>query len=202
MRFRSKPVEIEAIQFTGWDSYSKMTEEWGKSFAEESNFCSVLRRLEIKTLEGIMRADLNDWIIKGLRGEFYPCKPDVFDRKYALVQAEKLVRDKMPEICEANAKAGKPGWTPMSYRIVESWERLPMLIDKLREEVDELEKASTDQVLYRDKITEEIADVIEVVTAIGEGYFNIPFPDVLNSMQKKAFERGRFRAGIVWDGKR
>ena len=43
--------------------------------------------MEIKTLEGNMRADEGDYIIKGLRGEFYPCKPDVFEKKYEEVES-------------------------------------------------------------------------------------------------------------------
>ena len=51
--------------------------------------------LDIKTLEGVMRADLGDWIIKGTRGEFYPCKPDVFATKYEEV-VETLMTDPEP----------------------------------------------------------------------------------------------------------
>ncbi len=45
----------------------------------------VIGKLRIVTLEGEMKADKGDFIIKGLRGEFYPCKPDVFHKKYERV---------------------------------------------------------------------------------------------------------------------
>lgn len=44
--------------------------------------------LKIKTLEGDMRAEKGDWIIKGVNGEFYPCKPDIFEKTYEKVEAE------------------------------------------------------------------------------------------------------------------
>ena len=79
MKFRKIPVVIEAIQWTG--------ENW----EEITNFINVnpscVERLgtdyiTITTLEGKMRADINDWIIKGIKGEFYPCKPDIFEQTY------------------------------------------------------------------------------------------------------------------------
>lgn len=83
MKYRKKPVVIEAIQWIG----------------TKENIAEVLRfvpnpillpsikekgqwELRIKTLEGIMKADIGDWIIKGVKGEFYPCKPDIFEQTY------------------------------------------------------------------------------------------------------------------------
>lgn len=74
-KFRKKPVEIEAFQWTGqrpvhWP-------EWAtKVYLLEG------KDLVIDTLEGRMRADLGDWIIKGVKGEQYPCKPDIFLATY------------------------------------------------------------------------------------------------------------------------
>ena len=84
MRFRKKPVEIEAIMFDGWnwaDCYQFMSDE-------VLLFPQVLEereKIEIKTLEGTMTASRGDWIIKGVNGEFYPCKPDIFAKTYELV---------------------------------------------------------------------------------------------------------------------
>lgn len=84
-RYKTKPCVIEAIQWTG-DNVEEIKEYIGKSFLGDpiigsSHNHSIL----ILTLEGIMRASENDYIIKGLRGEFYPCKPDVFEKKYELI---------------------------------------------------------------------------------------------------------------------
>jgi len=74
MKFRKKPVVIEAIQFAG-------------NFDEIEKFCggdAEFRNgeLVVATLEGALRASPNDWIIKGVKGEFYPCRPDIFAATY------------------------------------------------------------------------------------------------------------------------
>lgn len=84
MKFRKKPVVIEAIR---WDE-KKATFELLKSMGmEPSAFISheiedYIRNLRISTLEGSITASYGDWIIKGVKGEFYPCKPDIFEMTY------------------------------------------------------------------------------------------------------------------------
>jgi hypothetical protein len=83
MKFRKKPVEIEAIQFTrlNWEEVYRFTNDTAFSLIIERRIggeCSCV----IPTLEGNMLAHENDWIIKGVKGEFYPCKPDVFGLTY------------------------------------------------------------------------------------------------------------------------
>lgn len=77
-KFRKKPVVIEARQFDGRNGIELLG--WIGGTELEEDFLGEY--LEIKTLEGIMRADKNDWIIKGIAGEFYPCKPDIFEATY------------------------------------------------------------------------------------------------------------------------
>ncbi len=77
-KFRKKPVVIEAIQFLG------------TNLPEIESFLPVGKynddgTIGIVTLEGVMRADIGDWIIKGVNGEFYPCKPDIFQKTYEAV---------------------------------------------------------------------------------------------------------------------
>ena len=76
MRFRKKPVTIEAIQWTGTnlDEIDKFMSGVHWSVPEHDPV--------IPTLEGDMKVSLNDWIIKGVKGEFYPCKPDIFEATY------------------------------------------------------------------------------------------------------------------------
>lgn len=76
MKFRTKPCEIEAVQWTG----ENLTEIL--RFANTQNVDITSGVLIIKTLEGDMVASTGDYIIRGLRGEYYPCKPDVFHAKY------------------------------------------------------------------------------------------------------------------------
>ena len=82
-RFRKKPVVIEAYLFTGTEasmnglvdwisSHGAMFSRWGE------NHC----RIGIRTLEGLMEVSSGDYVIRGVKGEFYPCKPDIFAATY------------------------------------------------------------------------------------------------------------------------
>ena len=77
-KYRKRPVVVEAIQWTG-KNYKDI-----QAFAGLKIVChfSELRVLMVRTLEGDMFASRGDYIIKGTRGEFYPCKPDVFQELY------------------------------------------------------------------------------------------------------------------------
>lgn len=85
MRFRAKPCQIEAVQWNGNNVVDIL---------DLTNFTAACcefegrRCVEIKTLEGIMRGEVGDWIVKGLKGEFYPVKPDIFAMKYEAVESE------------------------------------------------------------------------------------------------------------------
>lgn len=83
MKFRKKPVVIEAEHFTSDNKdrcFNFVTCNRYAEFDESGN--PVLR---IETLEGDMVASIGDWIIKGVKGEFYPCKPDIFEQTYEAV---------------------------------------------------------------------------------------------------------------------
>ena len=90
MKYRKKPVVVEAWKFTR-DSI-KVDDSWVRRYRNDINLFSQyggqFLYIEIKTLEGIMRADLGDYIIKGIQGELYPCKPDIFEATYELVEKE------------------------------------------------------------------------------------------------------------------
>ena len=83
-KFRKKPVVIEAEQYDGsLESVNKILklDKWDTNSIVLSDKC-----LTINTLEGKMRADIGDWIIKGVQGELYPCKPDIFEATYEPVE--------------------------------------------------------------------------------------------------------------------
>ena len=91
MKYRKKPVVIDAIQFKGADSMDAvdafMSEGEGFPRApdghrEGTGFQAYPDRVVIMTLEGTMFAEVGDWIIRGVKGELYPCKPDIFDLTY------------------------------------------------------------------------------------------------------------------------
>ena len=78
MKYRKKPVEVEAFRYgyddePGWFLNSEMVKDI------QNEYCIIC------TLEGDMRGNRGDYIIKGLRGELYPCKPDIFEKSYEKV---------------------------------------------------------------------------------------------------------------------
>lgn len=88
MKYVKKPVVIEAVQFDGLNILSVMN-FLGKSMeALQGNDQTNEVRFVIQTLEGNMIASKGDWIIKGIAGEFYPCKPDIFAATYDLVSGQ------------------------------------------------------------------------------------------------------------------
>ena len=78
-RWRKKPVEIEAIQWLGEENCEAVFAFIGLPHSDEEQDHSVLL---IPTLEGTLEASPGDWIIRGVQGEHYPCKPDIFDATY------------------------------------------------------------------------------------------------------------------------
>jgi hypothetical protein len=94
-KFRKKPVVIEAVQLR-WDTWNEICDfvDVGTLEDNKATGCYLTDEgfpteavtnnlgLLIPTLEGVMTASENDWIIKGVQGEFYPCKPDIFEATY------------------------------------------------------------------------------------------------------------------------
>lgn len=80
-KYVKKPIVVEALQWLG-DNWEELIDFMGEAGTlgppDEDNLFTV----EIVTLEGIMSANPGDWIIQGVKGEFYPCKPDIFEVTY------------------------------------------------------------------------------------------------------------------------
>ena len=112
--FRKKPVVIEAVQFVGHNSaaIAAFTDGAARYSSTrcgdvETNCCLI-----IPTLEGDHKANVGDWIIKGVNGEFYPCKPDIFAKTYdaaiedTLQPHQQRVVDEKAELDERREKLG------------------------------------------------------------------------------------------------
>jgi hypothetical protein len=87
MKFRKKPVVIHAVQWDGGNAIDLM--RWVNAVSEKGatmHFSGT--QVVIPTLEGSMCGDIGDWIICGVKGEFYPCKPDIFAATYDPVTEE------------------------------------------------------------------------------------------------------------------
>jgi hypothetical protein len=89
MRYRKKPVVVEAMHWDGTTASIARICAWANDGAEKPNV-SYLTAANVEgpfdvlceTLEGPLKASPGDWIIKGVKGEFYPCKPDIFEATY------------------------------------------------------------------------------------------------------------------------
>ncbi len=93
--FIKKPVVIEAIQLTKELAFRCLNEKQPGPFGlhvtgtwHPGRGTIDAAYVHVETLEGKMRGDLNDWIIKGVAGEFYPCKPDIFAATYEPVSGD------------------------------------------------------------------------------------------------------------------
>lgn len=83
-RYRRKPIEVQAMHFT--PATGLEVSHWcGGRFNEEpkaSDHTDIYYSISIPTLEGVMTASVGDYVIRGVRGEFYPCKQDIFNEIY------------------------------------------------------------------------------------------------------------------------
>lgn len=88
MKYRKKPVVVEAVRWTG-NNHAEMCD-----FIDPEHFEILARSgLIIHTLEGDLHASIGDYIIKGVEGEFYPCKPDIFFQTYEAVNEGRSVNN-------------------------------------------------------------------------------------------------------------
>ena len=173
MKYMKKPIIVDAVQRTGNNI------EEIKSFLDENGGAYTItgNNLVINTLEGNMLASLGDYIIKGIHGELYPCKPDIFKETYDQVNVEikgkvnitdndntkiiynKIVRDNVPEIIkEKHEKA------IVKYRVItDKKELIKALCNKLIEEVNELTESLDKTDL---EYMSELCDVHDILNEI------------------------------------
>jgi hypothetical protein len=107
MRYRKKPVVVDAVEWNG-----KNTTELAKFMGALVELTPDGNGLKIKTLEGTMTAAPGDWIIKGVQGEFYPCKPDIFEETYERATCgsndARACRERAPEGSRVHRGHGHP----------------------------------------------------------------------------------------------
>lgn len=110
-KYKKKPIVIEAIQWKGTDGNE--LNDFLKSISDKFGIVRSAhindRTLTIPTLEGDMKANINDWIICGVKGEIYPCKPDIFDQTYEKYQDKKFLSDyKLGDIIDDKSFTNDP----------------------------------------------------------------------------------------------
>ena len=124
-RYRKKPVEILAMEWTG-DNKVDVQRFVGR-------YLDLLPRgLKIPTLEGDMFASVGDYIIQGVNGEFYPCKPDVFAKTYEPAESAADVVPVVPELQKTvkllhkeygKAKKNPVVRDPLAYALYQVWKK-------------------------------------------------------------------------------
>lgn len=93
-KFKKKPLEIEAMQWDGTITSANEIMEWSRTSMGprivHNSYTNTIHEphLNIFTMEGVMVARKHDWVIRGIHGEIYPCKPDIFEKTYALSEDE------------------------------------------------------------------------------------------------------------------
>ena len=109
-KYVKKPVIVESMRFgIGTDELIKL-QDWMDAdlvidFNEKDN-----PKLKIKTLEGVMEASVGDYIIKGIRGEFYPCKPDIFEATYSTVELDSMSFGMAVDKMKMGHMVARRGW--------------------------------------------------------------------------------------------
>lgn len=88
MKFRKKPIVIEAIKWNGYLEHIIYPDWFENGFSQNGCMHSQGNEIKIDTLEGIMTVSPGDYIICGIKGEIYPCKPDIFEATYEEVRDE------------------------------------------------------------------------------------------------------------------
>lgn len=109
MKYRKKPVVIEAVQWDGM-KVSEVT-DWVETALEDNTLFRMGCDVIVSTLEGQMKASVGDYIIKGVNGELYPCKPDIFEKTYE--QAESASSISFGDAIEVLKQGGairRSGW--------------------------------------------------------------------------------------------
>ena len=91
-KFRKKPVVIDAEHFDQDKKY-KLSEEFRSAICNFTLNIGEIQDWHIHTLEGPLHVSDGDWIIKGIQGEFYPCKPDIFEATYEPVLDAQLSQE-------------------------------------------------------------------------------------------------------------
>jgi hypothetical protein len=98
--FRKRPVEVEAMRFTGgaanattiidWVHAGGGTASWheehdGHEFPDGQSYSARPEGIDITTLEGVMQVSVGNWVVRGVAGEFYPVRDDIFERTFEAV---------------------------------------------------------------------------------------------------------------------
>lgn len=135
-KFVKKPIVIEAIQYNG-ENIEAIEDFVGKKLSTVMD-SDVDVKLIIPTLEGDMNASKDDWVIKGVKGEFYPCKPDIFKQSYNMIKENN-------GILSEGEKRVRKSFNPSALKRVENFKSITAsAIDEIAEVERRVKSASKD----------------------------------------------------------
>lgn len=112
MKYTKKPVTITALEWNGEEDRFQEIRAMGKDSRVTINRTPE-GKIEIPTLEGVMTADQGDMVIRGIQGELYPCKPDIFEKSYVSAEESKTTGLDFGEAIlalKAGFKVARAGW--------------------------------------------------------------------------------------------
>ena len=136
-KFVKKPVVIEAVEYNGANK-EEIEAFIGKKL--DTIYTELKEPLELKipTLEGDMKAVAGDWIIKGVKGEYYPCKPDIFEQSYNMIKENN-------GILSEGEKRVRKSFNPSALKRVENFKSITAsAIDEIAEVERRVKSASKD----------------------------------------------------------
>ncbi len=187
-KYRKKPVEVEALQFTRGQQSALAVVKWIQSNGGQASYETVTMDttqglIPIKTLEGTMYAAPGDFIIRGVRGEFYPCKPDIFALTYERVSLAPVV------ISDANRAIMEQAWDDGDNTVrLEPGENAPWFVG-MHEDFEVCEGLEHDGVLYV-AVHQSGGGLVSVIE--GEGLISNDAGVTFHSMaEAKAYIQGR-----------
>jgi hypothetical protein len=91
MKYRKKPVVVEALRFLGTSNYEEISNFVGKTLVSTTYLGDKITDITIKTLEGYLNCYVGYWVVKGVDGEFYSVRSDVFNQTYDECEEEIIV---------------------------------------------------------------------------------------------------------------
>ena len=141
-KYRKKPIVIEAIQCAGtWEQAAEIKKFAGDSYLEINDLDFKRTYVYLKTLEGEHIVSPKDYIIKGVKGEIYPCKPDIFEMTYEMVGQMKNIDEMIEKAARDNCSNEPTTYDSPWHRDREYYERGGKYVaNLLKPEIERLQK--------------------------------------------------------------
>ena len=195
-QYRKKPVTIEAVQFDGLNP-TEIKDYVGENCEVEiydNEVTPPVARIIIHTLEGDMEVSKGDYVIKGVKGEFYPCKPDIFEQTYEPAEIQKELEEAAKEYAKITFKKPHSDNPDEEITIIEP-DKYAGFIAGARYEDEQLSEkiAAAYQLGLADKEKQMMSEAVECIV---EDWNPEPHPEITIPLNPGKFSNGD-RARII-----